>query len=95
MLIAISTHKVGPEEREKLFDAHIKFLDGCYKKGILLASGPQSSKKGGVLVAKTKNEDELQALLQQDPFVINNITEYVIIDFIPTKFDPEFERFIK
>jgi len=38
--------------------------------------------------------DELQELIKEDPFYQNQVADYEIIEFIPTKFDADFEKFI-
>jgi uncharacterized protein YciI len=49
---------------------------------------------GGLVLAKCKSRSELDAILDQDPFKEKDIAKYEVIEFIPTKYAPGFEKFI-
>ena len=68
--------------------AHLKFLDNYYSYGILLASGPQAPRVGGVIIAKCSSKETLEKILENDPFWINNLAEYQILEFTPAKHAP-------
>lgn len=73
---------------------HLDFLDKGYEAGIFIASGRQSDKSGGVIIAKALNKESLRILLKKDPFSIHNLALYEIYEFIPNKFSPEFKAII-
>jgi len=47
-----------------------------------------------VILCNSKNLEEVEMIISEDPFYINKIAEYEIIEFLPTKYADGFERFI-
>lgn len=83
-----------PLERvAEVVGAHREFLDGGYRRGWFLASGPRVPKTGGIVIARAPGEAELRALLADDPFVREGIAEYHFLEFEPVKRHPEFAGF--
>ena len=80
------TYKVSFEELQNDMPAHRAFLDEGYAKGLLLMSGPQEPKTGGMVVARAKDEKEIKDYFENDPYKINNLTEYRFIEFTPVKY---------
>jgi uncharacterized protein YciI len=68
----------------KIRPLHREFLDTGYANGMFLASGPNSTKTAGVILAVGKIED-IQVFLQDDPFHINEIAEYSFSTFDAVK----------
>ena len=64
---------------------HRTYLDTLYAKKILLASGPQVPRTGGLLLARGVSKDELRTLLDGDPFAQEGIARYNIVEFDPVK----------
>jgi uncharacterized protein YciI len=58
---------VAEEEVARIRPAHREFLDIGYTKGIFIASGPKSTKTGGVILASA-NINEIQEFVKNDPF---------------------------
>jgi len=86
MYIVILTYKKPIEEIERLTVPHRAFLDTLYADGVLLISGPQIPRTGGVLVARAgRTADELMTLLKEDPFYTEGIADYQVIEFNPVK----------
>jgi len=76
------------EEVERLVIPHRAYLDELYGRGILLASGPQIPRTGGVLLAKGRNKEDLWDVLKKDPFYTEGIATYKMIEFDPIKYTP-------
>ncbi|MGA7779493.1 MAG: YciI family protein [Paraburkholderia sp.] len=67
-------------------DAHLRFLDDQYERGVFLASGPKNPRDGGVfLVRGTITRTELDELLTYDPFFQAGLAKYSVIEFAPVK----------
>lgn len=66
-------------------EMHVQFLDRYYSKGILIASGPQVPRTGGIIIAKCPSKTDLENILKEDPFAIHGLAEYKIYEFTPTK----------
>ncbi|GLB46142.1 hypothetical protein WR164_01210 [Philodulcilactobacillus myokoensis] len=74
--------KITNFDDEKI-KGHRQWFMKYFKKGNFLILGPsQTFKNAGVIIAKTKNDDELHQILKGDPFYPND-AEYQINHFIP------------
>ncbi|MBZ5858592.1 YciI family protein [Flavihumibacter profundi] len=85
MFIIELTYKVPPAEIDAAMVPHVKYLDKYYHKGIFLASGRQEPREGGIILAKASNRQEVEAIVAEDPFKINDLADYRIIEFKATK----------
>ncbi|HJV44565.1 MAG TPA: YciI family protein, partial [Bacillota bacterium] len=50
---------------------------------------------GGVILCNAQSMEEVQTIINEDPFYVNKIAEYEIIEFSPTKYADGFENFIR
>jgi uncharacterized protein YciI len=94
MFIVLLTYKKPLDVVELFVGSHRAYLDEAYKKDYLIASGPQVPRTGGVLLSQLKDRHQLQQVLDNDPFVLNDIVDYQMIEFTPVKFHQEFQNFI-
>lgn len=94
MFIVHLNYKAPLTEVDKYLQAHREFLDYHYKQGLLLASGPMKPRTGGVLIAMSNNREDLESVLQQDPYFMADIAEYEIIEFSPVKHCDEIKDLI-
>ncbi len=89
MFIAILTYKKPLEEVDFYLQDHRNYLTSHYATGDFITSGPQNPRVGGVIMIKAENRKAVDAIIAQDPFKINEIADYQIIEFTPTMFcDP-------
>lgn len=86
MFIAILTYKKPLEEVDRFLQAHREYLVKHYAIGDFIASGPQTPREGGVIMVKAENRTAVDAIIAQDPFNINGIADYQIVEFTPTMF---------
>lgn len=86
MFIAVLTYKKPLEEVDRFLQAHHEYLAKHYAAGDFIASGPQTPRVGGVIMIKAENLTTVDAIIAQDPFNINGIADYQIVEFIPTMF---------
>ena len=84
MFIAILTYKKPLEEVDRYLQAHREYLAEHYASGDFIASGPQTPRIGGVIMMKGKNRTAVDAIIAQDPFKINGIADYQIVEFTST-----------
>lgn len=92
MFIAILTYKKPLSEVDKHLQAHREYLAENYDAGNFIASGPQTPRVGGVIMMKAANREAVDALIAQDPFRINDIAEYEVVEFTPTMFSDNMLR---
>ncbi len=86
MFIAILKYKKPLEEVDRFLQAHRDFLARHYAAGNLIASGPRTPRIGGVIMIKAAGSEAVDAIIAEDPFKINDIADYQIVEFTPTLF---------
>jgi len=86
MFIAILTYKKPLSEVDKYLQAHREYLAENYAAGNFITSGPQTPRVGGVIMMRVASREAVDALIKQDPFHINAISDYQIVEFTPTMF---------
>ncbi len=85
LFVVILSYKVPLEKIDAFRSAHLDFLSNYYDKDVFITSGRQVPLTGGLIIAKCDSKDDLQKILAQDPFALNNLATYEIIEFSPTK----------
>ncbi|WP_237275748.1 YciI family protein [Tenacibaculum ovolyticum] len=85
MFIINITYKTELEKVNQFLNEHIKFLDEQYKLGNFLASGRKVPRTGGIILSKINNKPVLERIIKRDPFSINKLANYELIEFIPSK----------
>lgn len=86
MFIAILTYKKSLSEVDRFLAAHREYLAKHYAAGDFIASGPQTPRIGGVIMMKADNREAVNAIIAEDPFQVNGIADYQIVEFVPTMF---------
>lgn len=86
MFIAILKYKKPLSEVDRFLQAHREYLVEHYAAGDFIASGPQTPHVGGIIMIKAENRTGVEAIIAQDPFNINSIADYQIVEFTPTMF---------
>lgn len=82
IVIVEVTYEKPLKEVDRYLAEHREFLKTCYAKNLLLASGPQEPRKGGVIIALGSLES-VKKLMQEDPFQKKKIASYRFIPFEP------------
>jgi len=90
MFVVVLTYEKPLEVIDTLLEAHIRYLDECYAQGVFLASGPQTPRIGGVILAQVESRETLMKILARDPFNQEGAARYEVIEFVPTKTVPGF-----
>lgn len=74
--------------------AHRAFLEEGYQKDYFVVSGPRNPRTGGIIISQLKHRAQLESILAQDPFVLNEVASYDIIEFEPVKYHRDFAAFV-
>ncbi|WP_413305406.1 YciI family protein [Bacillus sp. 1P10SD] len=82
------------EEVEKELEPHRAYLEKYYSLQKFICSGRQNPRVGGVILCNANNRQEVEAIIQEDPFYSKEMATYDIIEFIPTMHADGFEQFI-
>jgi uncharacterized protein YciI len=91
LFLVILSYKVDLEKVNSFRSAHLEFLQNCYDKNLFIVSGPKVPRNGGIILTRFDSKYMLRALLEKDPFAINDLADYEIIEFEPTKWSSLFE----
>jgi len=95
VMFILSLKYIKPlEEVDKELKSHIQYLEKYYSLQKFICSGRRNPRIGGVILCNVKNMEEVKSIINEDPFYINKIAEYEIIEFTPTKYADGFEDFI-
>ena len=79
------TYKIPVENLGDLLTRHRAHLQVGYDKGLLLYSGPQEPRIGGIILARSGSIEEIKAFFALDPYVTNKVAGYRFIEFKPVK----------
>lgn len=79
------TYRVPLSRIDETVAAHRAYLQTGYDAGHLLASGPQQPRQGGILLARVRSRAELEAFIAQDPYRLQDLADYRLIEFQPVK----------
>ena len=71
-------------EVDRYIDAHVHYLQKFYAKKVFLFSGRKVPRTGGVIMANCANLEQLQNIIEQDPFHRAAVARYQITEMIPT-----------
>lgn len=85
MFIVELNYKVSLQVIDKYVDEHRKYLDRYFALSVFISSGPKVPRVGGVILAHLETKTELVNIIKEDPFYKNNLADYSIIEFNPTK----------
>ena len=64
---------------------HRAFLQTGYDQGILLLSGPQIPRTGGIVIARASSLEALQLFFSNDPYQVKELASYRWVEFQPVK----------
>ena len=94
MFVISGSYKVPIEEVDRVLPAHKAFLDKNYANGTFVCSGPMNPRTGGVIICRAESREEVEQIMREDPFRTENITDYSIIEFLPTKGCSQLQDFL-
>lgn len=89
MFIIELTYTKPISEVERYLPEHIAYLDKHYKSGHFIMSGRKNPRTGGIILAKAGSADDITQIYNTDPFFINNIAEFNVTSFTPSKWAEE------
>jgi uncharacterized protein YciI len=61
--------------------AHVAFLKKYYASGHFLVSGRKIPRDGGIILAVGDSRQQIEAIVQEDPFVVRGLADVRIIQF--------------
>jgi uncharacterized protein YciI len=81
MFVIELIYKADLAEIDAHMPAHVAFLKRYYAAGNFLVSGRKIPRDGGIILAVGQNRRQVQAIVEEDPFVERGLAEFRIIEF--------------
>lgn len=73
---------------DEVLAEHRAFLQLGYDRGLLLASGSQVPRTGGVVLARAESREALLEFFADDPYRREGVASYRVVEFVPVKHQP-------
>jgi uncharacterized protein YciI len=81
-------------EVDQFVPPHVDYQKKCYEQEAFIFSGPQIPRTGGLILANNGSLEAVWDLIRQDPFYINEIADFRVVEFIPRMHDDRFACFV-
>ncbi len=94
MFIVTLTYLKPVEEIDALMHDHVEWLKNGYAEGLFIASGRRLPRTGGVILARSGDEQALRERLARDPFVIHGVARADVVEFTASMTAPGAEVLI-
>lgn len=91
MFILNLTYKKSLDEVNKWLPEHNTYLKKYYESNNFICSGRKEPRTGGIILCTFDNIEEVKSAIQNDPFLQQEIAEYEITQFTPTKSNDQFQ----
>ncbi|HMJ70457.1 MAG TPA: YciI family protein [Cyclobacteriaceae bacterium] len=94
-MFVINLNYIAPLEKiDAIMGDHMKFLQKYYKLNAFVASGRKVPRTGGIILALAKSKEEVEKIINEDPFVKNRLAEYSITEFKTSQVHPDVKSFL-
>jgi uncharacterized protein YciI len=74
---------------------HVAFLKKYYAAGNFLVSGRKIPRDGGIIIAVGDSREDVQRVIEEDPFHVHGLARFRIIEFRASQRAPDIDRRIK
>ena len=81
MFVIELTYKADLAGIDAHMAAHVVFLNKYYGAGHFLVSGRKIPRDGGIIVAVGKSRQQIEAIIEEDPFYQHGLADFRIIEF--------------
>jgi uncharacterized protein len=81
LYVLLSKPLVAPEKLKPFLPAHLEYMIGLEKRGVVFASGPLADGEGppsgqGLTILRVANAKEARAVAEADPFFVNKLRSF-------------------
>ncbi|HET8844227.1 MAG TPA: DUF6624 domain-containing protein [Ktedonobacteraceae bacterium] len=83
------------DEVDRWIEAHLAYISRGYISGHFLTTGRQEPRTGGVILARAASKEQIQTIIKEDPFLIEGVAEYNVIEFHPSRSAPGLELLLE
>jgi len=81
MFVIELIYKVDLASIDAHMAAHVRFLKKYYAAGHFLVSGRKIPRDGGIILAVADTREQIQAIVEEDPFHRHGLADFRIIEF--------------
>lgn len=81
MFVIELIYKVDLDQIDAHMKAHMAYLRQHYAAGTFVVSGRKIPRDGGIILAVGDDEERIEAVVREDPFVREKLADYRIIHF--------------
>ena len=83
LYVVLSKPKTDPAQLAAHLPAHLEYMIGLEKEGVLFASGPLVEPGGqprgdGMTILRTASAEEARAIAERDPFYVNGLRSFEV-----------------
>jgi uncharacterized protein YciI len=75
--------------------AHVSFLKKYYAAGNFLVSGRKIPRDGGIILAVAEKRQQIETIVEEDPFYVHGLAEFRIIEFRASQHAPDIQKRIQ
>jgi uncharacterized protein YciI len=74
---------------------HRDYLTLGYEQGMILFSGPQVPRMGGMVVVRAESMQEVVDFFAKDPYKLHGLADHRVIQFDPVRFQPDLKEWME
>ncbi len=95
-MFIINLHYIVPlDQLDAHMTDHVKYLHKYYKQNVFVASGRKVPRTGGIILALAPSREALDSIIKEDPFYINQLAEFSVIEFLTSQSHPDLKKLLK
>jgi uncharacterized protein YciI len=87
MFIVLLKFSDNKDKAGQFMEAHREWITRGFDEGVFLLVGRLQPELGGGILAHNTSLPDLQARINEDPFVVNKVASPEIIEITPSRFD--------
>lgn len=92
----VDLHYIVPLEKlDAHMTEHVKYLHKYYKQNTFVASGRKVPRTGGIILALATSREELDAIIEEDPFYKHKLAEFRVTEFQTSQSHPDLKKLLK
>ena len=95
LCLILLTYEAPLHEVDAQMKAHVDWLEVGFDEGVFMIAGRRNPRTGGVILARGLTRPQLDEVLAEDPFYREQVAQYQVIEFAPTKFAPGLTSFLQ
>lgn len=74
---------------------HVAWLKKHYTAGRFIVSGRKVPREGGIILAIGESRDQIEGLMQEDPFISHGLARFRVIEFRASQRAKNLDRLIE